>query len=56
MITGTIPADGHLIVIGLGLGDEAKGATVDWLCADTPAVRSRSPRSSRTPGSASRPR
>lgn len=28
-----IPTDRHLIVVGLGFGDEAKGATVDWLCA-----------------------
>ena len=25
----------HIIVVGLGLGDEAKGATVDWLSATT---------------------
>lgn len=30
---GPIPADRHIVVVGLGLGDEAKGATVDWLCA-----------------------
>ena len=23
----------HAIVVGLGFGDECKGATVDWLCA-----------------------
>lgn len=26
-------AGGDLIVVGLGFGDEGKGATVDWLCA-----------------------
>ena len=25
----------HKIVVGLGFGDECKGATVDWLCATT---------------------
>jgi adenylosuccinate synthase len=28
--------DGHVIVVGLGFGDEGKGATVDWLCAADP--------------------
>ena len=32
-MTGQLPTDRHLVVVGLGLGDEAKGATVDWLCA-----------------------
>ena len=29
----TIPAGAPVIVVGLGLGDEAKGATVDFLCS-----------------------
>lgn len=33
-----IPTDRHLVVVGLGLGDEAKGATVDWLCASRRAA------------------
>ena len=28
-----LTADRDLIVVGLGFGDEGKGATVDWLCA-----------------------
>lgn len=28
-----IPRDRHVVVVGLGFGDEAKGATVDHLCA-----------------------
>ena len=28
-----LPADQDVIVVGLGFGDEGKGATVDWLCA-----------------------
>lgn len=31
-----IPGDQHVIVVGLGFGDEGKGATVDYLCATRP--------------------
>ncbi|MET0862865.1 MAG: adenylosuccinate synthetase [Nakamurella sp.] len=30
---GRVPNDRHIIVVGLGFGDEGKGATVDALCA-----------------------
>jgi adenylosuccinate synthase len=32
----TLPANVHVAVVGLGFGDEGKGATVDWLCATRP--------------------
>ncbi len=31
-----LPTDAHVAVVGLGFGDEGKGATVDWLCATRP--------------------
>ncbi|MEU3628625.1 adenylosuccinate synthetase [Amycolatopsis coloradensis] len=30
--------DGHVVVVGLGFGDEGKGAVVDALCADRPTT------------------
>ncbi|KZB88187.1 adenylosuccinate synthetase [Amycolatopsis regifaucium] len=30
--------DGHAVVVGLGFGDEGKGAVVDALCADRPTI------------------
>ncbi len=34
----TIPAERPVIVVGLGFGDESKGATVDHLCASRPGA------------------
>ncbi|WP_447009144.1 adenylosuccinate synthetase [Saccharothrix hoggarensis] len=35
---GGIGVDGHVVVVGLGFGDEGKGAVVDALCHDGPVT------------------